>query len=60
MVDLDMSATMLGLTKGKIYAFDLFHAERHQVGSHFHVDTSLTFSDCGDIQLARTAVHRSG
>jgi fibro-slime domain-containing protein len=49
MVDLDMSATMLGLTKGNIYGFDLFHAERHQVGSHFHVDTSLTFSDCGDI-----------
>jgi fibro-slime domain-containing protein len=49
MVDLDASATMLGLTKGKVYNFDLFHAERHQIGSHFHVDTSLTFSDCGDI-----------
>ena len=49
MVDLDASATMLGLTKDKVYNFDLFHAERHQVGSHFHVDTTLTFSDCGDI-----------
>ncbi len=49
MVDLDMSASMLGLAKDKIYAFDLFHAERHRVGSHFHVDTTLTFSDCGDI-----------
>jgi fibro-slime domain-containing protein len=49
MVDLDASASMLGLEKGKTYAFDLFHAERHQIGSHFHVDTTLTFSDCGDI-----------
>jgi fibro-slime domain-containing protein len=49
MVDLDASAAMLGLTKDKVYNFDLFHAERHQIGSHFHVDTTLTFSDCGDI-----------
>jgi fibro-slime domain-containing protein len=49
MVDLDQSAGTLGITKGNVYAFDLFHAERHTVGSHFHADTTLTFVDCGDI-----------
>jgi fibro-slime domain-containing protein len=49
MVDLDASAAKLGISKGNVYGFDLFHAERHTIGSHFHADTTLTFVDCGDI-----------
>lgn len=36
-VDLDS----LGLTKGETYPLDLFFAERHVMGSHFRIDTSL-------------------
>ncbi|HEY4159057.1 MAG TPA: fibro-slime domain-containing protein [Polyangiaceae bacterium] len=37
----------LGLTKGQVYALDLFNAERHPAGSHFKITTSLAFVDCG-------------
>jgi fibro-slime domain-containing protein len=37
----------LGLTKGQVYALDLFNAERHPAGSHFKITTSLSFVDCG-------------
>jgi fibro-slime domain-containing protein len=49
MVNLDASATALGLTKGGTYLLELFHAERHTSASHFRVDTTLTFVDCGII-----------
>ncbi len=40
-VSLDSSATSLGIQAGGTYPLDLFFAERHVTGSHFHVDTSL-------------------
>ena len=46
-VDLDASAQTLGLTKGNVYALELFNAERHTTGSNFRVDTDLGFVDCG-------------
>jgi fibro-slime domain-containing protein len=48
-VNLDASAGTLGLTKGGTYLLELFHAERHTTASHFRVDTTLTFVDCGII-----------
>jgi fibro-slime domain-containing protein len=39
----------LGLTIGTEYPLDLFNAERHSVGSDFHVDTDLGFTSCGTV-----------
>jgi fibro-slime domain-containing protein len=39
----------LGLTKGTTYPLDLFNAERHPTGSHFRVDTDLSFTSCGTV-----------
>jgi fibro-slime domain-containing protein len=39
----------LGLTQGVEYPLDLFHAERGMCSSHFRIDTTLRFSDCGSI-----------
>lgn len=41
----------LGLTRGKNYPLDFFFAERHVTESHFRIDTSLQFIDCGKIYL---------
>jgi fibro-slime domain-containing protein len=49
MVNLDMAAGTLGITKGNTYALDLFHAERHTSASHFRVQTTLSLVDCGTI-----------
>lgn len=46
-VNLDERAGELGLEKGKIYPLDLFYAERHTIESHFRVDTTISFVDCG-------------
>lgn len=46
-VNLDAEAGKLGLTKGKVYPLDFFFAERHTVDSHFRIDTTLDFVDCG-------------
>jgi fibro-slime domain-containing protein len=46
-INLDASATMLGISKGGTYDLDLFHAERHDPGSHFRIDTNLSFVNCG-------------
>lgn len=46
-VDIDS----LGLTKGNNYPLDFFFAERHVTESHFRIDTSLEFVDCGKIYL---------
>jgi len=46
-LDVDASAGALGLTPGNVYPLELFHAERHTTASHFRVDTSLSFVDCG-------------
>lgn len=39
----------LGLTVGKVYPMAIFNAERHTVQSNFRVDTTLAFTDCGEI-----------
>lgn len=41
----------LGLTKGVNYPLDFFFAERHVTESHFRIDTSLEFVECGSIYL---------
>lgn len=46
-VILDAEAGKLGLTKGVVYPLDFFFAERHTVDSHFRIDTTLDFVDCG-------------
>lgn len=46
-VALDDFASKWGLTKGQIYALDLFNAERHPSGSDFKITTSMLFVDCG-------------
>jgi fibro-slime domain-containing protein len=48
-VALDDAAAKLGITKGNVYALELFHAERHTTASHFRLDTTLTLVDCGTI-----------
>jgi fibro-slime domain-containing protein len=48
-VVLDDAAATLGITKGKVYPMELFHAERHSTQSHFRVDTNFSFVDCGTI-----------
>jgi fibro-slime domain-containing protein len=48
-VDIDAFAVALGMTKGHVYPLELFHAERHTIASHFRVDSTLTFVDCGTI-----------
>jgi fibro-slime domain-containing protein len=48
-VDLDEVAPMLALTPGGTYPLDFFFAERHMTESHFRMDTSLEFIDCGTI-----------
>jgi fibro-slime domain-containing protein len=49
MVDMDMMASQLGITRGKSYDLELFHAERHTNASHFRVDTNFVFVSCGTI-----------
>jgi fibro-slime domain-containing protein len=40
-IDFDAQAAQLGITKGNVYAFDAFHAERHTVMSNFRMETSI-------------------
>jgi len=44
-----VSLDSLGLTKGQRYPLDIFNAERHPTGSHFRVDTNLSFTSCGTV-----------
>jgi len=46
-ISLDSKAKELGITVGKTYDLDLFHAERHTTQSDFRVDTNLAFTNCG-------------
>jgi fibro-slime domain-containing protein len=48
-VDLDKTASTLGITKGKKYPLDVFQAERHTSQSHFRIDTSIEFTNCRPI-----------
>jgi fibro-slime domain-containing protein len=48
-VDLDIVASGLSIERNRVYALDLFHAERHTSGSHFRIDTTLMLVDCGTL-----------
>ena len=48
-ISLDTDAKKLGITKGQVYALDLFHAERHSNESNFNIIANLHFVDCGVI-----------
>ena len=39
----------LGLTKGNDYEIAVFHAERHTDQSNFQIQTTLAFSNCGEV-----------
>jgi fibro-slime domain-containing protein len=45
-IDLDSIASSFGLTSGRTYALDLFHAERHTDTSNFRIDTNIQFVRC--------------
>jgi fibro-slime domain-containing protein len=44
-VNLDQMASALGITAGKTYRMDIFQAERHVIGSTFHIETTLACID---------------
>ena len=48
-VNLDAQASQLGLAVGKVYPLAVFNAERHTTQSNFRIDTTLVFTDCGQI-----------
>jgi fibro-slime domain-containing protein len=48
-IDLDASASKLGISVGNEYPLELFHAERHTDASNFRVDTNFVFVDCGTV-----------
>ncbi len=48
-VDLDSQASNLGITTGQVYPLAVFGAERHVVESNFRIDTTMVFTDCGQI-----------
>jgi len=48
-ISLDELADELDIEVGKVYALDLFHAERHSNESNFRVDTTLEFTSCAII-----------
>ncbi len=48
-VDLDAQASTLGISKGQIYPLAVFNAERHTSQSNFRVDTTMAFTDCGQV-----------
>jgi len=39
----------LGLTAGNAYDLAVFHAERHTTESNFQIQTTLAFTDCGQV-----------
>jgi fibro-slime domain-containing protein len=50
-LELDSARAMLGIEPGHEYTFDLFHAERHSASSNFRVDTTIEFSECGQVTV---------
>jgi len=52
-ITLDDRAAELGIEKGKVYAIDIFHAERRTNASNFRIDTTLDFVNCNAILLPR-------
>ena len=41
-IDFDAQASALGITPGKTYNMDIFHAERHTSASNFRVETNIS------------------
>jgi fibro-slime domain-containing protein len=39
----------LGLTRGQVYDLAVFHAERHTSESNFQIQTTMAFTDCGQV-----------
>jgi fibro-slime domain-containing protein len=39
----------LGLTQGNTYDLAVFHAERHTTESNFQIQTTLAFTNCGEV-----------
>jgi fibro-slime domain-containing protein len=52
-IALDERAAALGLEKGNVYPLELFHAERHSVGSRFRIDSTLSLVDCGSVPIVK-------
>ncbi len=50
-VDLDTQASTLGISTGNSYDLAVFNAERHTTQSNFRIDTTLVFTDCGQIPI---------
>jgi fibro-slime domain-containing protein len=50
-VNLDDSATALGITKGQSYPLALFNAERQITASHCKIQTTMQFTNCGTISV---------
>jgi len=48
-VNIDSIAMQLGLQIGEIYAFDMFHAERHTTQSNFRIETTIFFGELGEV-----------
>lgn len=48
-VNLDAVAAQFGLTIGQVYPLDLFQAERRTSESNFRIETTLDFTECGQI-----------
>ncbi len=48
-VDLDEMAAEFGIEVGESYTFDLFQAERQPSDSNFRLETTLSFTGCGEI-----------
>ncbi len=48
-VNLDGQSAQLGIAQGHVYDLSVFHAERHTKQSHFRIDTTLAFVDCGQL-----------
>jgi len=40
-IDFDAQAGALGISRGNVYSFDAFHAERHTTMSNFRMETSI-------------------
>ena len=47
----DVNLDTLGLTEGKEYPLDFFFAERHVYASDFLCETTIDFTNCGDVTV---------
>ena len=52
-IELDAAAQDLGLSVGGTYDLDFFQAERWCCGSNFAIETTLTFTNCGEEIIIR-------